>query len=89
MMKDALVVEIRGYRIVEKGIFTFTLVAFPSRHGSQSTLQISVMLHSSLDPLGLTTSPGTLGGEKLSQVPRLRLTLSIGVRTSKLKRSSA
>jgi hypothetical protein len=43
------------------------------------------MLRSSLDPLGLTTSSDTLGGEKLSQVPRLRLTLSIEVRTSKRK----
>jgi hypothetical protein len=38
--------------------------------------------------LGLTTSSDTLGGEELSQVPMLRLTSSIGVRTSKLKRSS-
>jgi hypothetical protein len=38
--------------------------------------------------LSLTTSLGTLGGEELSQVPMLRLTPSIGVRTSKLKRSS-
>jgi hypothetical protein len=38
--------------------------------------------------LGLTTSSDTLGGEELSQVPILRLTSSIGVRTSKLKRSS-
>jgi hypothetical protein len=43
------------------------------------------MLHSSLDPLDLTTSSDTLGGEELSQVPMLRLTPSIGVRTSKLK----
>jgi hypothetical protein len=47
------------------------------------------MLRSSLDPLGLTTSLDTLGGEKLCQVLLLRLTLSIGVRTSKLKRSLA
>jgi hypothetical protein len=38
--------------------------------------------------LGLTTSSGTLSGEELSQVLMLRLTPSIGVRTSKLKRSS-
>jgi hypothetical protein len=37
------------------------------------------MLHSSLNPLSLTTSSGTLGGEELSQVPMLRLTPSIGV----------
>jgi hypothetical protein len=30
MRKDAWVVEIRGYRIVEKGIFTVSLAAFPS-----------------------------------------------------------
>jgi hypothetical protein len=30
MMKDALVMEIRGYRVVEKGIFIVSLVAFPS-----------------------------------------------------------
>jgi hypothetical protein len=47
------------------------------------------MLRSSLNPLGLTTSSHTLGGEELSQVPMLRMTPSIGVRTSKLKRSSA
>jgi hypothetical protein len=46
------------------------------------------MLRSSLDPLRLTTSSDTLGGEELSQVPMLRLTLSIGPRTSKLKQSS-
>jgi hypothetical protein len=46
------------------------------------------MLHSSLDPLGLTTSSDTLGGEELSQVPMLRLTPSIRARTSKLKQSS-
>jgi hypothetical protein len=46
------------------------------------------MLHSLLDPLGLTTSSDTLGGEELSQVPMLRLTPSIGARTSKLKQSS-
>jgi hypothetical protein len=46
------------------------------------------MLRSSLDPLDLTTSSDTLGGEKLSQVPMLRLTPSIGARTSKLKQSS-
>jgi hypothetical protein len=85
MRNDALVMEIRGYRIVEKGIFTVSLTAFPSGHGWQSTLQSPVMLRSSLDPLGLTTSSDILGGEKLSQVPLLRLALSIGVRTSKLK----
>jgi hypothetical protein len=47
------------------------------------------MLCSSLNPLGLITSSNTLGGEELSQVPMLRLTPSIGVRTSKLKWSSA
>jgi hypothetical protein len=46
------------------------------------------MLHSSLEPLGLTTSSDTLGGEELSQVSMLRLTLSIGTITSKLKQSS-
>jgi hypothetical protein len=45
------------------------------------------MLRSSLDPLGLTTSSDTLGGEELPQVPMLRLTPSIGTRTSKLKQS--
>jgi hypothetical protein len=43
------------------------------------------MLRSSFNPLGLTTSSDTLGGEELSQVPMLRLTPSIGVRMSKLK----
>jgi hypothetical protein len=47
------------------------------------------MLHSSFDPLGLTTSSDTLGKEVLSQVPMLRLTPFLGVRTSILKRSSA
>jgi hypothetical protein len=47
------------------------------------------MLRSSLDCLGLTASTDTLGGEELSQVPMLRLTPSIGVGTSKLKRSLA
>jgi hypothetical protein len=46
------------------------------------------MLRSSLDPLGLTTSSDTLGGEELSQVSMLRLTPSNGARTSKLKQSS-
>jgi hypothetical protein len=32
-MKDALVVEIRGYWIVEKRIFIVSHVAFPSRCG--------------------------------------------------------
>jgi hypothetical protein len=45
------------------------------------------MLRSSLDPLGLTTSSDTLGGGELSQIPMLRLTPSIGARTSKLKQS--
>jgi hypothetical protein len=88
-MKDALVVKIREYQIVEKGIFTVSHATFPFGRGWQSTLQSSVMLCSSLHPLGLTTSSDTLGGEELSQVPMLRLTPSIGVRTSKLKRSSA
>jgi hypothetical protein len=44
------------------------------------------MLCSSLNPLSLTTSSDTLGGEELSQVSMLRLTPSIGVRISKLKR---
>jgi hypothetical protein len=48
-----------------------------------------VMARSSLDPLGLITSLDTLGGEELSQFPMLRLTPSIGVRTSRLKWSSA
>jgi hypothetical protein len=43
------------------------------------------MLCSSLDFLDLTTSSNTLGGEEPSQVPMLRLTPSIGLRTSKLK----
>jgi hypothetical protein len=43
------------------------------------------MLLSSLDPLSLTTSSDTLGGEELSQVPMLRLTPSNGARTFKLK----
>jgi hypothetical protein len=47
------------------------------------------MLCSSLNPLDLTTSSDTLGREELSQVPMLRLTPSIGVRTSKLKRPLA
>jgi hypothetical protein len=47
------------------------------------------MLRSSLDPLGLTTSSYTLGGEELSQVPMLRLTPSNGARTSKLKQPLA
>jgi hypothetical protein len=47
------------------------------------------MLCSSLNPLGLTTSSDTLGGEELSQIPMLRLTPYIGVRTSKLKQSLA
>jgi hypothetical protein len=47
------------------------------------------MLRSSLNPLGLTTSSDTLGGEELSQIPMLRLTPSIGARTSKLKRPLA
>jgi hypothetical protein len=88
-MKDALVVKIRGYWIVEKGIFTVSHAAFPFGHGWQSRLQRPVMLRSSLNPLGLTTSPDTLGGEELSQVPMLRLTPFLGVRTSILKRSSA
>jgi hypothetical protein len=46
------------------------------------------MLCSSLDPLGLATSSDTLGEEELSQVPMLRLTPSIGARTSELKQSS-
>jgi hypothetical protein len=46
-------------------------------------------LRSSLDPFGLTTSSDTLGGEELSQVLLLRLTPSIGARTSKLKQSLA
>jgi hypothetical protein len=87
--KDALVVEIRGYQVVEKEIFIVSLAAFLSGHGWQSMLQSPVMVHSSPNPLCLTTSSDTLGGEELSQVPLLRLTLSIGVRTSKLKRSSA
>jgi hypothetical protein len=32
-MKDVLVVEIRGYQIVEKRIFTVSHVAFPFGHG--------------------------------------------------------
>jgi hypothetical protein len=47
------------------------------------------MLRSSLDPLGLTTSSDTLGGGELSEVPMLRLTPSIGARTSKLNQSLA
>jgi hypothetical protein len=81
--------EMRGYRIVEKGIFIVSLAALPFRRGWQSTLQSLVMLRSSLDPLSLTTSSDTLGGEKSSQVPLPWLTLSIGVRTFKLKQSSA
>jgi hypothetical protein len=46
-------------------------------------------LHSSLDPLGLTTSSDTMGGGELSQVPMLRLTPSNGARTSKLKQPLA
>jgi hypothetical protein len=46
------------------------------------------MLCSSLDPLGMIALSDALGGEELSQVPMLRLTPSIGVRTSKLKRPS-
>jgi hypothetical protein len=45
------------------------------------------MLRSSVDPLGLTTSSDTLGGGERSQVPMLRLTPFVGVRTSKLKQS--
>jgi hypothetical protein len=40
---------------------------------------------SSLDPIGLTTSSDTLGGEELFDVPMQRLTPSIGVGMSKLK----
>jgi hypothetical protein len=47
------------------------------------------MLCSSLDLRSLTTSSDTLGGEELSHVPMLRLTPSIGLRTSKLKRPLA
>jgi hypothetical protein len=43
------------------------------------------MLCSLLNPLDMTTSSDTLDGEELSQVPMLRLTASIEVRTSKLK----
>jgi hypothetical protein len=50
---------------------------------SEVTRQLNGVKH-----LGLTTSSGTLCGKELSQVPMLRLTPSIGVRTSKLKRSS-
>jgi hypothetical protein len=32
-MNDALIVEIRGYQIVEKRIFTVTHAALPSRSG--------------------------------------------------------
>jgi hypothetical protein len=32
-MKDALVMKIRGYRIVEKRIFIVSYVAFPSGRG--------------------------------------------------------
>jgi hypothetical protein len=46
------------------------------------------MLRSSLDSLSPTTSSDALGAEELSQVPMLRLTPSIGARTSKLKQSS-
>jgi hypothetical protein len=45
------------------------------------------MLRSSLDSLSPTTSSDALGAEELSQVPMLRLTPSIGARTSKLKQS--
>jgi hypothetical protein len=45
------------------------------------------MLRSSLDHLSLTTSSDTLGGGEMSEVPMLRLTPSIGARTSKLKQS--
>jgi hypothetical protein len=76
-------------RIVEKRIFAVSPIAFPSVRGWQSPLQSLVMLHSSLDPLNLTTLSNTLGGEKLSQVLMLRLTPSIGVRTFKLKRPLA
>jgi hypothetical protein len=71
--------------IVKKMIVTVYHVAFPSVRGCQSSFQSPVMLRSSLDPLSLTTSSDTLGGEELSQVPMLRLTPSIGVRTSKQK----
>jgi hypothetical protein len=74
--------------IVEKRIFLASHEAFPSGVGDRARCSL-VMLCSSLNPLGLTTSSDTLGGEKLSQVPMLRLTPSIGVRTSKLKRPLA
>jgi hypothetical protein len=32
-MKDALVMQIRGYQIVEKGIFIVSLAALPFRRG--------------------------------------------------------
>jgi hypothetical protein len=75
--------------IVKKRIFTVFHVAFPSVRGWQSPLQSLVMLCSSFNPLSLTTLSDTLGEEELSQVPMLRLTPSIGVRTSKLKRALA
>jgi hypothetical protein len=89
MMKDALVVEIRGCRNSREEDLHSIPCIFSFRCGGQSTLQSLVILHSSLNPLSLTTSTDTLGGEELSQVPMLRLTPSIGVRTFKLKRSLA
>jgi hypothetical protein len=75
--------------IVKKRTFTVSHAVFPFVRGWQSPFQSPVMLHSSFDPLGLTTSSDTLGKEVLSQVPMLRLTPSNGVRTSKLKKSLA
>jgi hypothetical protein len=88
-MKDALVVEIRECQNSWEEDLHSLPCSFSFRCGWHSTLQSLVILRSSLNPLGLTTSSDTLGGEELSQVPMLRLTPSIGVRTSKLKRPMA
>jgi hypothetical protein len=60
--------------IVEKRVFAVFHAAFPSVRGWQSPLLSLVRLRSSLDPLGLTSSSDTLGGEELSPDPKLRLT---------------
>jgi hypothetical protein len=86
-MKGALVVEIREYQNSREEDLcglpcSFSFCAWVTEHLAESG-HVAFITY----PLGLTTSSDTLGGGELSQVPMLRLTPSIGARTSKLKQS--
>jgi hypothetical protein len=85
MMKDALIMEIRGYRDSKEEDLrgfpcSFSFCAWTTKHlvESDGASQLCLCCTSSFDLLGSTPRAEARKGNEPSHIPRLRVTSSMG-----------